>query len=214
MRSPELAASLLTQGTLVERTWPEFGEDGFAEEVRRRLAEVGLALVKADGQWLARAADRGEQEGFEPMFEPNDGHVAVLACLWLHLRYLPRMRGELDGEREEPSISVEEIEHAFPAYKETTYVRGVLTYLKNMRFIRQWNERIFAGPYLAAIDEEAADVLAREALRDFKLRRYLRRRAEEVLGDAVDESDVADANHGEADRGDRVSAAEVSDAAD
>lgn len=123
------------------------------------------------------------------MFEPNDAHMAVLACLWLHLRYLPRLRGELEREGKEPSISVEEIEHAFPAYAGTTYVRGVLTYLKNMRFIRQWDERIFAGPYLAAIDEEKADEFARAALRDFKLRRYLRRRAEEVLGEGTDDSE-------------------------
>jgi hypothetical protein len=187
VRSSEVAASLLTQGTLIDRAWPEFGEEAFVEEVRRRLNEVGLTLVNADGHWLARASDRGEQEGFEPMFEPNDGHMAVLACLWLHLRYLPRLRGELDDGHDDPSISVEEIEHAFPAYP-PRYVAIVLGYLKNMRFIRQWNERIFAGPYLAAIDEDAADSLAREALRDFKLRRYLRRRAEEVLGadDAAD----------------------------
>lgn len=181
MRSSELAASLLTQGTLVGRAWPEFGEEAFAEDVRRRLNEVGLTLVNADGHWLARAADRGEQEGFEAMFEPNDGHLAVLACLWLHLRYLPRLRGDLDGDHDEASISVEEIEHAFPAYP-PRYVAIVLGYLKNMRFIRQWNERIYAGPYLAAIDEDEADGLAREALRNFKLRRYLRRRAEELLG--------------------------------
>ena len=120
------------------------------------------------------------------MFAPNDGHMAVLACLWLHLRYLPRLRGGLDGDHDEPSVSVEEIEHAFPAYP-PRYVAIVLGYLKNMRFIHQWNERILAGPYLAAIDEEAADGLAREALRDFKLRRYLRRRAEDVLGPGTDE---------------------------
>lgn len=207
MRSPELAASLLTQGTLVERAWPEFGEETFAEDVRGRLTEVGLTLVNAGGHWLARAAERGEQEGFEPMFEPNDGHMAVLACLWLHLRYLPRLRGDLDGDHQEPSISVEEIEHAFPAYP-PRYVAIVLGYLKNMRFIRQWDERIFAGPYLAAIDEEAADGLARVALRDFKLRRYLRRRAEEVLGAGADEYAGAD----EDDNG--ASAAEGRDAAD
>lgn len=207
MRSAELAASLLTQGTLVERAWPEFGEDGFAEDVRRRLAEVGLTLVNAGGHWLARAADRGEQEGFEAMFEPNDSHMAVLACLWLHLRYLPRLRGELDGEHEEPSISVEEIEHAFSGYQ-PNYVGIVLGYLKNMRFIRQWDERIFAGPYLAAIDEEAADTLAREALRDFKLRRYLRRRAEQLLGEGTHVEDGAVAD------GDDASAVEEDDATD
>jgi hypothetical protein len=214
VRRPELAASLLTQGTLVEGSWPELGEEAFAEDVRRRLAEVGLTLVKANGHWLARAADRGEHEGFEPMFEPNDGHMAVLACLWLHLRYLPRLRGELDDKHDEPSISVEEIEHAFSGYP-PRYVGIVLGYLKNTRFIRQWNERIFAGPYLAAIDEEAADVLAREALRDFKLRRYLRRRAEELLGDGAEEDRRAD-NEGsdDADGDDRASATEWSDAAD
>jgi hypothetical protein len=206
VRSPELAASLLTQGTLVERAWPEFGEETFAEDVRRRLTEVGLTLVNAGGHWLARAGDRGEQEGFEPMFEPNDSHMAVLACLWLHLRYLPRLRGELDGEHEEPSISVEEIEHAFSGYP-PRYVAIVLGYLKNMRFIRQWDERIFAGPYLATIDEEAADGPAREALRDFKLRRYLRRRAEEVLGAGPD--DDARVEHED---GDGASAGEERDA--
>lgn len=208
MRSPELAASLLTQGTLVDRAWPELGEEAFAEDVRKRLGEVGLTLINAGGHWLARAADRGEQEGFEPMFEPNDGHMAVLACLWLHLRYLPRLRGELDGDHDEPSIGVEEIEHAFPAYP-PRYVAIVLGYLKNMRFIRQWDERIFAGPYLAAIDEEATDGLAREALRDFKLRRYLRRRAEEVLGPDADEQAGVDTGGG-----DGAAAAEDGDAAD
>ena len=207
MRSPELAASLLTQGTLVDRAWPEFGEEAFAEDVRRRLKEVGLTLVNAEGHWLACAADRGEQEGFEPMFEPNDGHLAVLACLWLHLRYLPRLRGDLDDGQDEASISVEEIEHAFPAYP-PGYVAIVLGYLKNMRFIRQWNKRIYAGPYLAAIDEEEADGLAREALRNFKLRRYLRRRAEEVLG-ADDDADSIDGD----DMG-RAAAGEEHDAAD
>jgi hypothetical protein len=209
VRSAEVAASLLTQGTLVERAWPELREEAFAEDVRRRLSEVGLTLVNAGGYWLARAADRGEQEGFEPMFAPNDGHMAVLACLWLHLRYLPRLRGGLDGDHDEPSISVEEIEHAFPAYP-PRYVAIVLGYLKNMRFVHQWNERILAGPYLAAIDEEAADGLAREALRDFKLRRYLRRRAEDVLGPGTDEH--AAVNGG--DRDDAAAPSEERDASD
>jgi hypothetical protein len=54
-------------------------------------------------------------------------------------------------------------------------VQMVLGRLKNAHFVRQQNGRLYAGPYLAALDEVVADERATELLRDFRLHRYLQR---------------------------------------
>lgn len=185
MRSAETAARLLAQGVLRRALWPEFDDDDFVADVRERLGAVGLELVSGDGYWLARARDGVAEEGFEPIFALNEPELAVLAALYLHLRYLPRHGG--GGARTEtPSVALEDIERGFP-YK-VQYVRTVLGRLRNMHFVHQHDERLYPGPYLAALDEIVADERSKEALRDFKLQRFLRRRIEEVK-EKVDAAD-------------------------
>lgn len=184
MKTPEKIAHLLIQGMLEQSAWPELEDEEVFQEVQERLRGVGLSVVSADGFWVARGHDGEIEEGFVPIFELNEAELAVLAALYLHLRYLPRERGATNTEA---SVSVEDIERGFPAYK-VQYVRGLIGRLRNMHFVRQLNERLYAGPYLSALDEVIADERAAEALRDFKLRRYLKRR----LAKAREEVDAAD----------------------
>lgn len=178
-RTPEEAARLLTQGTLQRLLWPELSLEEFAAEVSERLAAVGLELASGDGRWVARSHDRQAPDGFEPIFSLDQLELAVLAALYLHLRYLPRQApkgGEPEpGDRkEQPSVAVEDIERGLPGYK-VSKVQMVLGRLKNAHFVHQQNGRLYAGPYLAALDEVVADERATELLRDFRLHRFLQR---------------------------------------
>ncbi len=178
-RTPEEAARLLTQGMLQRPAWPELALEDFAADVSERLGAVGLELASGDGHWVARARDGELRDGFEPIFALDQLELAVLAALYLHLRFLPRQGASggaetSDDEREEPSVALEDIERGFPGYK-VSKVQMVLGRLKNAHFVRQHNGRLFAGPYLAALDEIAADERATEMLRDFRLHRYLQR---------------------------------------
>lgn len=186
MKTPEQAARLLTQGILERKVWPELADEEFANEVERRLTAVGLELASGDGYWVARSHDGQAPEGFEPLLALDESELAVLAALYLHLRYLPRQSGDDDGV--EPSVGVDDIERGFPGYK-VGYVRIVLGRLVNARFVQRRDHRLYAGPYLAALDEVTADERASELLRDFRLRRYLRRYLD---GDEELESDAAD----------------------
>jgi hypothetical protein len=184
-RTPKEAARLLTQGILQRSAWPELALEDFAADVSERLGAVGLELASGDGHWVARARDGELRDGFEPIFALDQLELAVLAALYLHLRYLPRQGAgggaeTSDEEREEPSVALEDIERGFPGYK-VSKVQMVLGRLKNAHFVRQQNGRLFAGPYLAALDEVVADERATEMLRDFRLHRYLQRA---VRGDA------------------------------
>lgn len=186
MKTPENAARLLTQGLLQRKVWPELADEEFAAEVDERLAAVGLELASGDGYWVARSHDGQAPEGFEPLLALDESELAVLAALYLHLRYLPRQSGDEDGA--EPSVAVDDIERGFPGYK-VTYMRMVLGRLTNARFVQRRDHRLYAGPYLAALDEVTADERAGELLRDFRLRRYLRRYLE---GEEELEPDAAD----------------------
>lgn len=185
-RTPEEAAHLLTQGILVRSAWPELALEEFASEVSERLAAVGLELASGDGHWVARSRDGQAHDGFEPIFALDQLELAVLAALYLHLRYLPRQSSNGDGEVDqpkEPSVALEDIERGLPGYK-VSKVQMVLGRLKNAQFVRQQNGRLYAGPYLAALDEVVADERATELLRDFRLHRFLQRavRGEVELG--------------------------------
>lgn len=189
-RTPEEAAHLLTQGILERSIWPELALEEFAAEVSERLAAVGLELASGDGHWVARSRDGQARDGFEPIFALDQLELAVLAALYLHLRFLPRQStngdgggGESDERKVQPSVAVEDIERGLPGYK-VSKVQMVLGRLKNAHFVRQNNGRLYAGPYLAALDEVVADERATELLRDFRLHRFLQRavRGEVALG--------------------------------
>jgi hypothetical protein len=172
MRSSEQAARLLMQGLLEVAGWPEFGDETFLLDVRKRLACVGFELSSSGGYWLARGREIEPIEGFRQLFPLNEAEYAVLAALYLHLRFLPR-QSDQRMVTEQPSVAYEDIERAFPAYGvETT--RRVLGRLRNLNFVWPHGDRLYAGPYLAAIDDGVADERALRALRDFKLRNYVR----------------------------------------
>ena len=168
MRTAEHAARRLTQGLLEASAWPEFEDEDFLADVRKRLEGVGLELASADGYWLARSRETERDDGFKPMFQLNQAELAVLAALYLHLRYLPRQGEQLTRTRDHPSVLLEDIERGFPAYGVET-IRRVLGRLRNLHFVRQYDGRLYSGPYLIALDELVADERAREALRDFKI---------------------------------------------
>ncbi len=199
-RTPEEAARLLTQGILVRSMWPELALEEFAQEVSERLAAVGLVLASGDGYWVARSRDGEAREGFEPFFALNKLELAVLAALYLHLRYLPRQSAdgngddESGGQKKRPSVELEDIERGLPGYKVGT-VQMVLGRLKNAQFVRQQNGRLYAGPYLAALDEVIADERATELMRDFRLRRFLQRavRGEDELAAEAEDETAAEA---------------------
>jgi hypothetical protein len=203
-RTPEEAARLLTQGILDRRLWPELALEEFAAEVSGRLAAVGLELASGDGHWVARSQDREPPEGFEAIFSLDQLELAVLAALYLHLRYLPRRSATtaaapaVPRRGEEPSVAVEDIDRGLPGYK-VSKVQMVVGRLKNAHFVRQHNGRLYAGPYLAALDEVVADDRATELLRDFRLQRFLQRA---VRGEAelhTGESEISDQTVGERD---------------
>lgn len=180
MRTPARAAALLTCGTLDRQTWPELADPEFGAEVRHRLAEVGLELVSASGRWLARPQRVAEESGFEPAFSLNAVELAVLAALYLHLRFLPQRQESVANDEPEPSVAVDDIVASFPGYQKTYLEGPVLGRLRNAGFVHREEGRLYAGPYLAAIDEVAADERCTHALDGFLLRRYLKRKAEEI----------------------------------
>jgi len=172
---------MLVAGTLERRQWPELDEEEFAHQVRERLAAVDLELVGSGGRWLARPAAAPDPDiaGFEPTFSLHAMEQAVVAALYLHLRYLPRQADAEDGG-DEPSIEVEELIRGFPGHNRTYIEKIVLGHLRNAGFVRRESDRLYAGPYLGALNEIEADARAQEALGSFALRRYLQRRAQEL----------------------------------
>lgn len=181
MRTPRDVAALLVAGTLDRRQWPELDEEEFADQVRERLAGVDLELVGSGGRWLARPSSAPEPDlaGFEATFSLHAVELAVVAALYLHLRYLPRQAGA-DSVGEEPSVEVDEVLRGFPGHNRTYIEKIILGHLRNAGFVRRENDRLYAGPYLGALNEIEADARAQEALGSFALRRYLQRRAEEL----------------------------------
>jgi hypothetical protein len=187
MRSAAEAAHLLLQGLLEIAAWPEFEDEAFIAEVKQRLDAVGYELGSADGYWLAYSRERDDTDGFRQVFQLNQAEYAVLAALYLHLRFLPRQVNESKNGASNPSVAVEDIERGFPGYTVET-VRRILGRLRNLLFIKQLDERLYAGPYLSLIDAIVADERAAEAVRDFKLRSYLSRRLA-ALGERIDAAD-------------------------
>jgi hypothetical protein len=183
LRTAGQIAAMLVAGTLERAQWPELDDEDLAAEVRERLGAVGLDLVGAEGKWLARPeqAPTDDVEGFEAVFSLNSVELAVVAALYLHLRFLPRHASSAEEDPEQqPSISVEELLWAFPGYKARFIAGRVLGRLRRAGFVRRENDRLFAGPYLAVINGVEADERAQAALGSFQLRRYLKRRAEEL----------------------------------
>lgn len=161
------------QGLLEVASWPEFEDETFLGDVRRRLAGVGYQLCSAGGYWLARTREAEAVDGFKQLLQLNEAEYAILAALYLHLRFLPRQGEHVTEANGQPSVALEDIERGFPAYTvETT--RRILGRLRNLHFVRQHHERLYPGPYLAAIDELVADERAKETLNSFKLRSHLR----------------------------------------
>jgi hypothetical protein len=183
VRTAEKTAAMLVAGVLVRADWPELDDEDFATEVRSRLSAVGLELVGAGGRWLARpAASLEADEGFEPAFALNTVEMAMIAALYLHLRYLPRQAGASDNG-DEPSVEVDELLRPFNGYQRGFLEKIVLGHLRNAGFVERRGGRLFAGPFLAAINDIEADERAQAAVSQFLLRRFLRRRAEELEGE-------------------------------
>jgi len=183
VRTPEKTAALLVTGTLRRAEWPELDDEDFAAAVRSRLGAVGLELVGAGGRWLARpTASLDAEDGYEPAFELHTVELAMVAALYLHLRYLPRQAGAAESD-EEPSVELDELLRRFTGYQRGYLEKIVLGHLRNAGFVERRGGRVYAGPYLAAVNEIEADERAQAAVGQFLLRRFLRRRAEQLEGD-------------------------------
>jgi hypothetical protein len=190
VKTPERAAALLVCGTLERAAWRELDDDQFAAKVRERLASVDLELVAAGGRWLARPRSSGEEDGFEPTFHLHAVELAMVASLYLHLRYLPTQAGGEEamngnangsGDGEEPSVELDDLLRPFAGTYTKHYLEQiVLGHLKKAGFCEQRDHRYFAGPYLAALDPVAANERAKPALDTFLLRRFLRERAAQL----------------------------------
>lgn len=181
MKTPEHAARLLVCGTLERSAWRELERDDFVEKVRTLLAAVDLELVAAGGKWLARPRTTGDEEGFEPNFQLHSVELAMVAALYLHLRYLPSQAGENERASDEPSVELDDLIRPFAGSYTKHYLEQiVLGHLKKAGFCEQRDHRYFAGPYLAALDPIAANERAKAALDTFLLRRFLRGRAAEL----------------------------------
>jgi hypothetical protein len=186
MKTPAQTASLLVAGTLERSCWPELDDEDFSAEVRARLAYVGLELVGAGGRWLARPITVADDEdGFEPAFRLHSVELAMVAALYMHLRYLPQQGGRDLAAAEEPSVEIDEMIRAFPGHQRNYLEQIVLGHLRNAGFVRRDRGRLYAGPYLAALNDVQAGERAQAALSSFQLRRHLRRRAEELQQDAA-----------------------------
>jgi len=184
LRTPAQTAAMLVAGTLDRAQWPELDDEDFAGEVGDRLDMVGLELVGSSGKWLARPkhAPTDDIDGFEPAFALNTVELAVIAALYLHLRYLPR-NANRNENGEEPSVAVEELLRGFPGYSSRFISQIVVGHLRNAGFVRRENDRLYAGPYLATLNEIEADERSQVALGSFQLRRYLKQRASELEDD-------------------------------
>lgn len=187
MRTPERAASLLVCGTLERASWRELDDEQFAGKVKELLAAVDLELVAAGKRWLARPRSAADEDGFEPTFNLHSVELAMVASLYLHLRYLPaQAAGDegLNGAGEEPSVELEELIRPLAKpngpYTKQYLEQSVLGHLKHAGFCEQRDHRYFAGPYLAAVDPVAAGERAKAALDTFLLRRFLRERAAQL----------------------------------
>jgi hypothetical protein len=189
MRTAEQVAALLVAGTLDRDAWPELEEEQFAEEVRTRLASAGMSLVATPGSFLARLAEPEGAPGFTPHARLGSVHKAMIAVLYLYLRYLPAQGdgGEEFADGQPPSVTPEDVFAPF-SYKRHYLEKIVLAELKKQSYVRQVDGRLQAGDNLMALDSVQLDLRAEEMLRRFLLKRFLERRD---AGDA-EESDATD----------------------
>lgn len=184
MRNPAGVAALLSAGTLEREAWPELEDEQFAAEVRERLAGVGMTLVATPDSYLARLAEPNGATGFTPHARLHSVHRAMIAVLYLYLRYLPAQAndGEVPVNGDAPSVSPDDVFAAF-TYKRSYLEKIVLGELKKQGFVRQIGGRLFAGDNLMAIDPVQIELRAEEMLRRFLLKRFVERR------DAQDKED-------------------------
>jgi hypothetical protein len=188
MKTPERVASLLVCGTLERSAWRELEQDDFAAKVRDLLSAVDLDLASAGGRWVARPRTTGDEDGFEPTFHLHSVEMAMVAALYLHLRYLPHQAADTEMT-EEPSVELDDLIRPFAqpvgSYTKHYLEQIVLGHLKKAGFCEQRGGRYYAGAYLAAVDPVAANERAKAALDSFLLKRFLRERARE-LSEATD----------------------------
>lgn len=177
MRTPADVAALLSAGTLEREVWPELEDEQFAAQVRERLAGVGMTLVATPASFLARLAEPNGAIGFTPHARLHAVHKAMIAVLYLYLRYLPAQAndGELPINGDAPSVSADDVFAAF-TYKRRYLEQIVLGELKRQNFVRQIGGRLYAGDNLMAIDPVQMDMRAEEMLRRFLLKRFIERR--------------------------------------
>jgi hypothetical protein len=190
MRGPEEVTALLAAGTLERDAWPELEDEQFAAEVRERLAAAGMTLVATPDSFLARLAEpngAAGAAGFTPHTRLHSVHKAMIAVLYLYLRYLPAQAndGELPANGDAPSVTPEDVFAPF-SYTRHYLEKIVLGELKKQGYVRQIGGRLFAGQNLMAIDPVQMDLRADEMVRRFLLKRFIERR------DARDASDAAD----------------------
>jgi hypothetical protein len=159
--------------------------------VRELLAAVDLDLAAAGGRWVARPRSTGDEDGFEPTFHLHSVEMAMVAALYLHLRYLPYQAADAEIT-EEPSVELDDLIRPFAqpvgSYTKHYLEQIVLGHLKKAGFCEQRDGKYYAGPYLAAVDPVAANERAKAALDAFLLKRFLRDRARE-LTEATDAAD-------------------------
>jgi small nuclear ribonucleoprotein (snRNP)-like protein len=189
MRTAQRVAALLVAGTLDRDAWPELEEEQFAEEVRTRLASAGMSLVATPESFLARLEEPEGAPGFTPHARLSSVHKAMIAVLYLYLRYLPAQgdAGEEIADGQPPSVTPEDVFAPF-SYKRHYLEKIVLAELKKQSYVRQVEGRLQAGDNLMAIDSVQLDLRAEEMLRRFLLKRFLERRVAEDAGerDATD----------------------------
>lgn len=189
VRTPTDVAALLSAGTLEREVWPELEDEQFANEVRDRLAGVGMTLVATPQSFLARLVEPNGVTGFTPHTRLHSVHKAMIAVLYLHLRYLPAHadESEMSPSGDAPSVSPDDVFAAFE-YKRNYLEKVVLGELKRQGFARQIDGRLFAGDNLMAIDPVQMDLRAEEMLRRFLLKRFIARR-DAQLGEGDGASD-------------------------
>jgi hypothetical protein len=188
MRTPADVAALLSAGTLDREAWPELEDEQFVAQVRERLAGVGMTLVTTPDSFLARLAEPNGATGFTPHTRLHAVHKAMIAVLYLYLRYLPAQAndGELPSNGDVASVSPDDVFAAFD-YKRHYLEKVVLGELKKQNYVRQIGGRLYAGDNLMAIDPVQMDLRAEEMLRRFLLKRFIERRdAEAQEPDAAD----------------------------
>lgn len=189
MRTAAQVAALLAAGTLEREAWPELEDEQFAGEVRSRLAAVGMTLVATPESFLARLQEPDGAPGFTPHARLGSVHKAMIAVLYLYLRYLPaQANGEAPTSNgHAPSVTPDDVFAPFD-YKRRYLEKTVLAELKKQGYVRQTDGRLYAGDSLMAIDSVQLDLHAEEMLRRFLLKRFIERRDAKTIeaGDAAD----------------------------